>query len=768
MNKFSLLCMFVIFMSFEAYPQEKLEGRVLNERSQPLGFVNVVLLSLPDSVFVEGTITGEDGFFSLGKTGDIVKMSFVGYHEKTVHVNELCDKIVLYENSNLLSEVIVKADLPKYKYSSGGIMANIKGTSLGDAGTASDVLRQLPLLKEEDGGFSVFGKGSPVYYINGRKVRDISELEQIKSENIKSVEIINNPGARYESSVGAVIKIKTLRPEGEGLGFSLYSDYFQFEKADLYEQLDVNYRNKNIEVFTTLRYGYDNYWNTGEISQTVFIDNVWSQNNMMRTDGREQSLKAVGGMNYKLDDDSFIGTRLQTTWGFYKKETTNIESLVFADGKYYDEWSNREDKDNEMLPTFDWNIFYTGKKGDWVIDVNADALWSGNKMYSSIMEKSAEFDDRIVKSANKVNNRLYAFRGIVGHPLWGGTLDGGIETSFISREDNYINVQQIIPSSFTMIKEHRFASFLEYERMLGFFNLRAGLRYEHLSLNYYDDNILNETQSKVYNQFFPNISMETRYNDINLQLSYNSKVKRPSFSQLSNNVFYGNRYTQQSGNPYLKPSVNHNFSLSGFWKFLLFSLSYNADNNAIIYSAEQLKEDETITRITFKNIDKLRTLTSYLSASCPIGIWTPQVAVGMRKQWLDVESNGVVFHLDKPIWNLSLYNSIKFPFGIMSNINLSWQSKGDYENVYLNTTQCILNISLSKSFIDGKLSLSLKGYDLLNGYRDGNLLYNNKTQFDILNRKDMTRLGLSVKYRFNISNNKYKGTNISKDSKTRL
>lgn len=85
------------------------------------------------------------------------------------------------------------------------------------------MLNHIPGVQGKDGAYSVFGKGTPSIYLNGRLVRDLSELERLGSENIARVEVLNNPGVQYDASVKAVIRIRTARPVGEGLGLDVRS-----------------------------------------------------------------------------------------------------------------------------------------------------------------------------------------------------------------------------------------------------------------------------------------------------------------------------------------------------------------------------------------------------------------------------------------------------------------------------------------------------------------------------------------------------------------
>ena len=224
---------------------QTVSGRLMDENSQPLPYANVVLLSLPDSVFVSGTISGEDGSFKLEATSkkQILKISTIGY--KTVYkpiAPANLGTVQLVADAQQLGEVVVKADLPKTRVKGNAMVTTVTGSVLEKAGTGNDLLDKIPGLSAEDGSVNVFGSGAAEIYINGRKMRNSSELDQLSSDNIKSVEVLRNPGARYDASVKAVVRIITKKLQGEGFGFSnrAYVGY-QYDLA-LLDQFNFNYR----------------------------------------------------------------------------------------------------------------------------------------------------------------------------------------------------------------------------------------------------------------------------------------------------------------------------------------------------------------------------------------------------------------------------------------------------------------------------------------------------------------------------------------------
>ena len=224
---------------------QTVSGKLIDENKQPLPYANVVLLSLPDSTFVTGTVTAEDGTFSLNTTtpNQLVRISSIGYNTiyKPVQPANL-GVIQLTSDTQQLGEVVVKADLPKIRVKGDAMVTTVAGSILENAGTGNDLLNKIPGVSANEGDIKVFGAGTPEIYINGRKVRDKSELDQLASDNIKSVEVVNNPGSRYDATVNAVIRIQTKKPQGEGFGFNnrFYTGYGY--GWNVLDQYNFNYR----------------------------------------------------------------------------------------------------------------------------------------------------------------------------------------------------------------------------------------------------------------------------------------------------------------------------------------------------------------------------------------------------------------------------------------------------------------------------------------------------------------------------------------------
>ena len=203
-----------------------LTGTVIDENRQPVPYANVYLLHPSDSTVIGGGVSNEAGVFvipyELPKV--LVRISYVGY--KTVYrlcSNEQVGTIQMKPETMTIKGVVVNGERPKVQLQGNSLVMNVEGTVMERMGTAEDVLSRVPTISKKGDVFEILGKGVPLIYLNNRKLTDLQELKNIQSDNIKNVEVIQNPGARYDASVNAVIIIRTKRMAGEGLGVELTS-----------------------------------------------------------------------------------------------------------------------------------------------------------------------------------------------------------------------------------------------------------------------------------------------------------------------------------------------------------------------------------------------------------------------------------------------------------------------------------------------------------------------------------------------------------------
>jgi len=749
----------------------QIKGVVSDLDSNPIEFANVAVYSLPDSTLIAGTTTDEAGAFSLdseNSSDKLLRVSFIGYETQTLPAKPE-QEIFLKLDVTMLNEVVVNGDIPRIRLRDDAVVATVENTVLSKAGTANDVLKRLPAITGDDGDFSIFGKGKAKIYINNRELRDPSELDMIASSDIREVEIVHNPGAGYDASVKAIIRIHTIRKAGDGFSFDVRSTYLINKNTDLRQQLNLNYRYKGLDLFATAKYERYDYIQNSVLTQTAFVDTLWTQANTLDVDGVANPLTTIAGINYEINPNHYVGAKHTMSLSPGKNEQSIVTtSDVYANDEFFDTWKSVNDQKNDNKPRHRLNVYYNGTIGDFKIDFNSD-FYKGNQFsQTNITESSQEYDDRYIKSSNRIENRLFATRLVLSYPVLGGQLSAGNEYTRTHRNDEYMTDMDVIPSTNTAIHDQNNSYFAEYSRSTPIGKLGAGIRYEDVKFDYFDGDEKIDEQSRKYARWFPNFSYSNAFGDVQLQLSYNVKTVRPAYWQLGSNTFYGNRFTLQTGNPFLKPTIVRDASLMTSWRFLQLMISYKQEKDVIIQWAEQLEENPAVAILSTKNIDKLPNLSAFLTASPKIGIWSPIASIGFTKQWLTVTSNNKEVTMNKPMVIASLNNSFSLPKGFLVTLDGNYQGKGSYQNVELTKDKFVVNLGVTKSFLNDQLSVTLKGHDIFHGDKMGITAYNNKLHISQNSKWDTREFEITVRYKFNTNGNRYKGTGAGQNEFNRL
>ena len=753
---------------------QTISGLLIDEQHKPLPYANVILQTV-DSVYLAGTMTGLDGKFELAlhEKAKLINFSYVGYTTvvQEISKNEL-GTIQLFPDAQLLGEVVVKAYLPKTQAKGDAMVTTVSGTVLEKAGTAENLLDKIPNVTAQDGAVTVFGRGTPEIYINGRKIRNQQELDQLSSDNIKSVEVVSNPGARYDASVKAVIRIFTRKVEGEGFGFNnraliRHRDEYGWSA---YDQLNLNYRKNGFDLSAMLLAGdYRNGTDQTFVIDT-HLDKQWRQN-LDLTDQKSESknIETTLTLNYQFDENHSIGARYnyervpEYLWIANQFAQTYCEELLYED-------LHSVITMNEPETHHRSNFYYNGRVKKWSIDFNADGLWSETKntqvAQEDIMEGVNE-EDRSVTTIDTKRNELYAAKLVLSHPLAKGNLSFGAEYSHNKRNTTCLNPEGIIADDNAMIKEGATSAFVEYAKAFNKLQMQAGLRYEHVGFDYYDAGKFVDEQSKDYSNLFPSITFSFPIKDVQVQLGYASDINRPSYHQLRSSTIYVNRYMYDKGNPFLMPSITHNVTLAGSYKWMNMYVGYShvkddITNQTIAYS----DDDPTIGLLTLQNTQAYDNLVAVFNINPTIGFWTPQLSLAIQKQWYEGETPWGKAKFNKPIGSVTFRNNFKLPKGFLLDVNGSYTTKGYQKNIYLADDMIDMNASLSKSFLKDKLTLQLQAYNILNP-KQVTTVYSGIRVFQ--NTQVMHRqVSLTVRYKFNTTRSKYKGTGAGESQKNRM
>lgn len=745
-------------------------GTVYDSKGQSISYANIVVLTAKDSAFVTGTVTNEKGQYSMNvEEGNVIlKVSCVGYKDLYSKPGNDTQDFTLQEDAIALNTVVVKGNLPKYKTSLEGMVTTVAGSSLSGLGSGSDVLRHIPGVFASDGGYVVFGKGTPLIYINNRKIFNISEIENLKSEDIKSVEVLTSPGAKYDAQVKAVIKITTKKAVGEGFSMNWLTRYDQSYLTNPSTRLNWTYRHKELDIFGSHYYGYNNSWTKSELTQSINSDEQWFQSFYQDARSRYANLNNTIGLNYQLDKNNSLGIRYLNSWRMTDKDWNSLQSTVSENGKAYDKLISDTYGKEKHDPTHQVNLYYAGQLGKASVNWDVDYYHKQSDAFSFSNEASENYESREVNASGKSLSELFATKLSVDFNALAGQITLGTEYSTTRRKDSYLNPENYVDSSDSRIKEQHASPFGQIAWNLPFGQLQAGIRYEYVWYDYEDKGEKVAEQSKHFSNLFPNVTFATGFGNTQLLLSYSVKTKRPSYSQLSSNVFYGNRFTYQGGNPYLIPVTEHNVSLAASYKFLQAKVDYTDDRDAILYWGEMYKESNTTSLITYKNIKSLKTMTCFLVASPQLGFWEPTLQTGVIKQWLTMPTADGNISFNKPIFVLSLSNLFQFGRGWQGYIDLGYTSKGNNENVHITRSQFSNSLYVAKSILQNHLSFYLGASDIFGPQKSGNDIQFYQMKTTQTKWSSSRNVYVAVRYRINSVKSKYKGNGAGEIEKNRL
>jgi hypothetical protein len=197
-------------------------------------------------------------------------------------------------------------------------------------------------------------------------------------------------------------------------------------------------------------------------------------------------------------------------------------------------------------------------------------------------------------------------------------------------------------------------------------------------------------------------------------------------------------------------------------------MNYNDRKDAIIMWSKPLEGHSSVTVITQTNIPSLKSVSAMVAVAPKFGIWSPQFSVAMEKQWFTLHTSTGDYELNRPVFQFSMDNSFEFGHGWVASIDGWLTTIGDQENGSFTGNTGSLNVSLTKTFFDDRLSIRLQGYDLLGTEKNKMLSYFDGIQTKQIGWSDSREFGLTVRYKFNTTRSKYKGTGAGNAEKNRL
>ena len=745
------------------------KGRIVDERGNAAEYATIALLSPIDSTIVGHGVSNENGSFVIpcNSRKVLARITYIGYKTvNRIYNNTEMGIIKLQPKTMIVKGVVVKGERPQYKMLSGGMEVAVEHTLLSEMANTFDVLNLLPRVSVDGQKISVFGKGTPIVYINNKRVNDNSEIVNITPDNIKSISVITSPGAEYDAEVESVIRIRT--KERRANGFSLRADAFgKYNKwMSDYELVSTRYQTKKFEIANSLwTMGTHDGEDNNLITDIYLPDKHYYNDQLIHLDTNNRFLSEKLSADYSLNDSNSVGGSYRY-YGMLKGRTNSVSRQdVLLNGMA----QGSIDQNEVMKPSLSLHqadVYYVGKVGHVGVDFNATYYAVKNRRNDEGFEISKELGNQEVHSSNRQNSDMWAGKLVVNIPLWKGNMSVGTEMSKTDSHGTFLNEEQLVPSTKTDIHERNIAGFAQYGLVLNKWTVGLGVRYENIVRDYLSDGVKQDDVSRKYNNFFPNLSVSWNKGNWHWQLNANEKIHRPSYRQLSNFMQYDNRFLYEGGNPTLQPEKVFNAETMIMYKWLNISIGYKYLKDVMVWT-KYVYPGKEFAYTTVLNFDRNQLLYASVNVSPKFGIFRPKWKFNYSQQFFDTEKYGSSKALSKPLLSCSLNNNFALSETMNAAISLN-AATPNADGFLMRKSNYSVNLQFDKSFANRTWIIYLSANDIFKTAKERWTMYGlgAGTTKDCYN---YTRnISLQVTYNFNAKRSKYKGTGAGNEEKSRL
>lgn len=783
----------------------KIKGIVMDgELGGPLEFVTVQVKAKGSDKIVQGSVTGSDGNYTIGglKKGEyVVTFSYIGYEEVSKNISISSDnqilslgELTLAEDANQLGEVEVVAKRPQMRFEIDRKVFDATQDIAAEGGSASDLLSNIPSVEVDNEGLvSLRGNSSVTIWINGKASGLTADnqadiLDMMPAGDIKQVEVITNPSARYspEGTAGIInIILKDDRKPGYYGSVKVGADTDGGYQASG----NINYSSSKVDAYANLNYRNREFKGGGITSRLNTTDNSFLD---QTNDSKRQHNNWFGrfGATWhitKSDDLAFNVTGM--TGGGDNSENIHYNSIDSQKNTIYT--SDRITNGDSDMKMYNLELNYVHKFSE---NSNIDLMVSNNQWRRdgmNIFRQSTVYTDPSQTAnplyqtqENDIKDKTWEVQADYTNKISDmARIEAGYKGTFqrnASPVDTYtgttaedIRQDESLYNCF-LYNQDVHALYMTYGGKWNKLSYQAGLRGEYwrvdtrsLDFDQEFNGKASETFEKDYFKLFPSafISYDLPKNN-ELQVNYTRRLRRPWGGQLNSFRNISDASNISFGNPELTPEYSHSFelnyikswesghtlSLSGYYRStddVIQRIRFlNTEDNVMYTTSENVaKSQASGLEIVgkdklFKILDLTTTVNLYYSkldgfSYLPQGAETPVIG--------DTDESFA--------WNVRMIANLSLPWGV------SLQGTGNYNSKQLmaqghREPNYSVDLGLRKSFLSDKLTLSINARDLLDSRKFRTVTAGDGFWQDSENWRGGRRVGFTLTYNFGNMNKK--------------
>ena len=719
------------------YDEFQNEIKTIETKNSNFSFENLDSKTYSISIFYDNNIQEEEPFY-LNEN----KIFYLNI-DKTVQIDE----------------VVINGKKETFKTKNGNYNIDVANSNFNKIATTNELLSKLPnvMLGADQETLTIIGKGNPLLYLDDQQV-DFSTISSLAVEDIKSIEIIKNPSAKYEANGKSVIKINLKKSKKEGLKFTLQETLSFKRKFNNYFNSTFQIRKNKSEFKINASYnqlnpwegnGFDYHVKDKNIQSNYFIKSQTKRPHFIVNTSFFQELNEAGDyLSFAINSNFRKDKGLIDTKTEYTENNESQSILTLNDNENHRNFVNTLMNYNKnikslnatILTGFQYTIYNTGRTYDFYNNINDNGLeynqsrdqkyrlkvfagkFDVEKKFES--DQKIEFGGRFTQAKSETNN----------------------QTFFLNNSSEEFLYK---------FKEFNLAAYLQYTKNYEKWNYKTGLRTETTNSKGFDEIKQFSDIDKKYIDWFPNAEINYTFDNKNaLTIYYKRTIDRPNYSNLSSGNLYGSPYIEYSGNFDILPTYTNTFSVNYSLKKWNMSVTYYQSKNPMNYTL--IYDDvRNISTFTTVNFEKEKNISVGLDVPFEYKFWSTQISFAMI--YSKIIDQKAEFNKSAPYIYLYSNHNFKLVKDFNFMVDGYWLSKRT-EGIYERNSQIMVNLGLTKSYKN--VDFSIRFNDLFKQMKFSETLNYDKISSKNLFLVDYQELSLSIKYNFGLLNK-----SISKEDK---
>ena len=733
---------FIAFLYCLSYGQYSITGKIINQNNQPIEFLDVSLVS-NDTLIIDQYSTISDGSFIL-KTSNgnfelIIEEMGKTLSKRLINIDKDIDlgTIQITSEQQSLKEVVVQGKAKTYERLVDRLVFNVENSISAIGGDALDALKNTPSVKIKNDQISIVGKSTVNVLVNDRILQMngedlMSYLKSIPSANIKKIEVITNPPAKYEAEGNSgLINIVLKEAKANAWSTTLRSSYTQGIYGRLNNGINFSYSKDKFSALVDLSHYTGSNIYTNDMNYT-YPQEKWNQK--VRKKNSYRGLGLLTTLNYKIDENNTIGLQFNGGHGYNgnneKTRTLSTKNNEIIKDFFTNSAANGNGDNYNLNLNYNHKFDTIGKKMMVDLDYMSNTGDNGNDFIS---EMNFNKDRKSILSHNFNDKKIQNLSGRVdfNFPYKKGTWEFGTKMSSTKSDYKLNSIFTDINSGIDLLTQNDHfkytenveSLYLSYQRKLSDkWTTKLGLRGEYTQSKGNSISTKSITE-KEYFKLFPTVFLQYQPSENHsFNFNFGRRIQRPSFWELNPNKWYSNPISYTEGNPFMQPAFVYNTELSyGYKDFIRAKIYYQNIKDGygqIGFHQEEEFEGELTQTQVFKRLNYYNALNYGINLSStlkPFNWWEANIE-------FDFSLNKSMSKLDTSILDKE-YKGNSSSFSIYNNLNLN--SKKTFTgqiNYYLTpkgkngeyyyTSSSSLDIGFKYLVLDKKLTLSLMAYDI--------------------------------------------------------